>query len=251
VVPRGDETIERINDNLEQLELHRPIKPTTDQDIFAYRAEVITRPGRFRRRYKLEIGDFPGEDTVSFTEKYGEWLHDTPYFQWASSADAFIFVIDTGKVLADVKGEYVARQKSALRAAWQRLQEHHLDGTANLSAKPLLLVFSKADLLLYQGAEPEKIERLASGGLIPLPEGISEEKIRRAARDVTGRFDDLIDYFNRETRRFHVILSSVFTTVETVRQERLGIPELASKILPRTTLLPFPTTAPRPDHDAD
>jgi GTPase SAR1 family protein len=245
VVPRGDETIKRINDNLEQLELYRAIKPTTDQDIFAYRAEVIARRGRFRRRYKLEIGDFPGEDTVAFTEKYGEWLHDTPYFQWASSADAFVFVIDTGRVMVDESGEYVARQKSAFRAAWQRLQEIHLDGTTNLSAKPLLLVFAKADLLLHQLAGPQDIEELASGELLPLPGLVSEEEIDKAARRVTWRFDDLSDYLSREARRFDVILTSVVTTVETMNAERLGIPDLASKILPRPTFRPFPLRADR------
>jgi hypothetical protein len=247
VIPRGDETIKRINDNLRQLELRQPIKPTTDQDVFAFRAEVVARPGRFGRRYKLEVGDFPGEDSVAFTERFGDWLHDSPYFQWASSADAFVFLINVGDVLIDQSGEYVARQKSAFRAAWQRLQEHHLDGKTNLSAKPLLLVFSKADLLLWKTAEPSKIAALASGVLVPERRTVSEEEIRRAARDVIGQFDDLIKYFERESRQCHVILTSAFYLV---RDERLGVPDLSRKVLPRPALLPLFAPATRSDRVA-
>jgi hypothetical protein len=245
IIPRGDETIQRINDNLRQLELRKPINPTTDQDVFAYRGEVVAGPGPFRRRYKLEIGDFPGEDTLAFTERFGEWLHNSPYFQWASSADAFVFVINVGEVLMDRQGEYVARQKSAFRAAWQRLQEHHLDGKTNLSAKPLLLVFAKADLLLWKNAERSKLDALGSGALISMRSPVSEEEIRRAARDVIEQFDDLIAYFERESRQFHIIHTSVFAMVR--GEERLGVPELARRVLPRPALLPFIVPVARTD----
>ena len=151
IVPRGDETIQRINANMEQLELGRPVLPTRDQDVFAYRADIFAKSILFDRRYKLEIGDFPGEDTVAFSERYGDWLHQTEYFAWATAADAFIFVLDTGCILVDVSGEYAARQKRAFRAALQTLQEHYVDGPTDLRRRPLMLVFAKADLLLEKG----------------------------------------------------------------------------------------------------
>lgn len=39
-IPRGKETIERINRDLENLEIGRSLGPTTDQDRFAYRTDV-------------------------------------------------------------------------------------------------------------------------------------------------------------------------------------------------------------------
>ena len=224
ILPRGDETISRVNSNMEALELGRPISPTRDQDVFAYRAEVKLRTFLGALRYKLEIGDFPGEDTVAFAEQYGDWLHRTNYFEWAISADAFVFVIDAGAVYEDSSGEYVARQKSALRAVWQRLQEHHLEGRSDLRRKPLILAFAKADLLL---------QRVDSRSYVPEPELIVA--IDRAKERMMYRFADLIDYLRRESDRFEVILTSVICNID---GERLGVPTIAKHLMPRTNLFP-------------
>ena len=58
-VPRGQETIERINRDLEALAIGRSLGPTTDQDLFAYRADITRGHSLFVRKYKVEIGDFP------------------------------------------------------------------------------------------------------------------------------------------------------------------------------------------------
>ena len=214
IVPRGEETIARVNSNMESLELGRPIGATRDQDVFAYRAEVKFQSFPFGRRYKLEIGDFPGENSVEFTEQYGEWLHRTKYFEWAISADAFVFVIDVGKVF-DLDGqEYVARQKSALRAAWQRIQEFHLDGSSNIRRKPLILAFTKADLGLSHSAL-----------------GISESEIQKLTANLEERFSDLIAYLRRETNRFETIATSALLST---RGDRIGIQKLATRLLPRS-----------------
>ncbi len=236
IVPRGDETIRRINDNLRSLELQRPVKPTTDQEVFAYRAEVVARRSRFQNRYKLEIGDFPGEDTVAFAEQYGEWLHDTPYFQWAMTADAFVFVVDVSSLLLDISGEQVAREKSAFRAAWQRLREHHLDGGSDLAEKPLLLVFTKADLLLIPSSRFEEIRDRATGQRFPEMQVVRRNQLDREFERIKLRFSDLIAYFQLESSRFDIVFTSMFAEVD---QERLGVPEFASKILPRPSLSGF------------
>lgn len=232
IVPRGEETIQRINDNIKQLELRRPIRPTTDQDVFAYRADILLSPGPLQRRYKLEIGDFPGEDTLAFTEQYGDWLHSTPYFQWAVSADAFIFVVDVSTVYRENYKEDIARQKSAFRAAWQRLREHHLDGTTDLSSKLLLLVFTKADLL----AASPSVWAPNNATAIPEEHAVDLAHLKEAKRIVEGSFADLTEYFEREARRFSVVFTSIFATAD---GERLGIPELAARVLPRPSLIPL------------
>jgi GTPase SAR1 family protein len=233
IVPRGEETIKRINQNMEQLELGRPIGPTKDQDVFAYRAEIKTGSNLFRRHYKLEIGDFPGEDTLEFAESSGEWLHESRYFEWAISSDAFIFVVDVGAVLLDKNGEYVARQKRALRAAWQRLQEHHLDSKRDIARMPLIFVFTKADLLLE---DDDDLEQLAFGKMHPTTKYLMRPgKIDSETSKVIDRFSELIDYFQREDHRFEVVFASVFLNVE---GERLGIPTIARYVMPRPTLWP-------------
>jgi GTPase SAR1 family protein len=235
IVPRGEETIKRVNSNMEDLELGRSIGPTTDQDVFAYRAEINLSSPLFSRHYKLEIGDFPGENTVAFAEETGDWLHETRYFDWAISGDAFLFVVDLGAVLEDEKGEYVARQKRALRAAWQRLEEHHLDSGTDIRRKPLILVFTKADLLLLGSFEQRRIHDLAYGIETPVPINGSVDDIAKKRDAVLKRFSDLIDYFRRENKRFVVVFVSVFLNVN---GERLGIPEIASYIMPRWSLWP-------------
>ena len=245
IVPRGDDTIRRLNDNLRCLELKRPVRPTTDQDLFAYRAEVETRPGFFQRRYKLEIGDFPGEDTVAFAEQYGEWLHDTPYFQWAMAADAFVLVVDVSSILLDPSGEQVAREKSAFRAAWQRLREHHLDGKSNLSEKPLLLVFTKSDLLLMPQSSPDLIRDFASGTKFPDEVFLRPEDFDEKTDHIKQRFADLIAYFERESTQFKVLFLSAFVVVH---GERLGIPELSRNILPRPAFLQLRRVMTRESH---
>jgi hypothetical protein len=231
IVPRGDETIRRINANMELLELGRPIGPTTDQDVFAYRAEVDLKSAMFPRRYKLEIGDFPGESTVEFSEEYQDWLHLTRYFEWAVSADAFLFVVDVGAVLLDEDGEYVARQKRALRAAWQRLQESHLEGSSDVSLKPLVLVFTKADVLLFD-RDISKLDEIPPEGQTPIVSVSPHGLLARKTEKITDRFEDLIQYFQNENRRFAMVFTSVFINVE---GERLGVPEIAQLIMPRAS----------------
>lgn len=232
IVPRGEETRTRIYDHFRQIKYQKAIQPTTYQEIFAYRSEVTVRSGFFNRRYKLEIADFPGEDSVFYTDQLGESLYDNPYFQWVSTADAFVFVINAGFLLEDHTGEYVRGQTRALRTAWQLLKEHHIEGATSLATKPLLLVFSKVDLLLPRTDDPYPT---VTEPFPPL-RCVSESEIEAAVHHVIGRYDDLIDYLNRESQRLHIILTSAFATVG---DERVGIPELAWRILPRSKLLSF------------
>jgi GTPase SAR1 family protein len=215
IVARGEETITRINAHIADMESGVGVAPTRDQDLFAYRAEVQFRSviAFLSTRYKLEIGDFPGEQTQAFVESENPWLHNTNYFQWAMGADAFIFVVDSEKAIAN-RDNYVAKQKSAFRAAWQRIQEHHIDGSIRLSRKPVILVYSKADKEL---------------GIF-----FTEKNVEKFQSELDEKFADLIDYFRQDAKRFQTVLISV---VLENRSERLGIAKLASYVLPRSTYL--------------
>ena len=215
IVARGEETITRINAHIADMESGVGVAPTRDQDLFAYRAEAQFRSviAFLSTRYKLEIGDFPGEQTQAFVESENPWLHNTNYFQWAMGADAFIFVVDSEKAIAN-RDNYVAKQKSAFRAAWQRIQEHHIDGSIRLSRKPVILVYSKADKEL---------------GIF-----FTEKNVEKFQSELDEKFADLIDYFRQDAKRFQTVLISV---VLENRSERLGIAKLASYVLPRSTYL--------------
>lgn len=215
IVPRGEETITRINSHIADMESGAGVAPTRDQDLFAYRAEVQSRSLFFfsSLRYKLEIGDFPGEQTESFIGSEQPWLHNTNYFQWAMGADAFIFVVDAKKVY-DEQNNYVARQKSAFRAAWQRIQEHHIDGASGLKSKVVILVYSKADQVIgFPGGSSELMHRC-----------------KDLKRQLDLEFSDFIDYLKRDSKDFKTVLTSVALHEN---GERLGVPTVSEYVLPR------------------
>lgn len=236
VIPRGDETIRRINENLQCLEMARSVRPTTEQDVFAYRAEVVADAGFFARRYKLEVGDFPGEDSAAFAEEHGNWLHRTPYFEWALSADAYVFVADSQCLRTGAPAEESARLKMAFRASWQRIREHHLDGPSRVQSKPLIFVFSKIDVLtvfsrsLIDGTTGTSDGSSDRGTLSKYDCEILETQIERT-------FGDLFEYLRRESRHFVVVLTSVYLWRD---GERVGLPELVRRVLPTGLSFPRP-----------
>ncbi|MDG4562468.1 MAG: 50S ribosome-binding GTPase [Candidatus Competibacter sp.] len=215
ILPRGEETIRRVNSLIAEVESGKGITPTTDQDLFAFRAEVNQRSALdlLSRRYKLEIGDFPGEYSEEFIASSQPWLHNTNYFEWAIGADAFLFVIDSKKALEN-KDNYVATQKSAFRAAWQRIREHHIDGARRLHGKSAVLVFTKADLVS---------DTSWTGSM-------KDQELERLNRRLDGLFADLIEYFRREIPRFRTVVTSV---VSGDSDERVGVDVVATLILPR------------------
>src|ERR1044072_2524860 len=74
------------------------------------------------------------------------------------------------------------REKSALRAAWQRIREHHLDAASNISEKSLLLVFTKADLFFIPRSRDDYKELIA-GYTFP-------QRWRLTADELTGEFEN-------------------------------------------------------------
>ena len=238
-IPRGLETTERINANLEKLEIGKSIGSTTDQDVFAYRIDVIRGKSIFERRYKVEIGDFPGEDSATFTEKFGSWFHQTPYFKWAMEADAFLFIIDLTPALVKTNEqtpeEYVAKMTSAIRAAWQRLNEYHYEGNTELSQKPVILVFTKTDLF---GIATEKTDldetttEILKLGFdeIPKPTDIDPKKLEQGKKQILKQFSTLIQFLKKQSNNFECIFVSCFSYEE---EQRVGIKELLNKMLPK------------------
>ena len=133
----GQFTIERVNESLAQLGRGIAIGPTREKDRFGYQCNItLGRSFLSKRDYKVEIGDFPGEDTAAFVAKHGPWLHTTEFFKWTMDSDTVVFVIDCSRVCGgpiinmlspkisweagrNYSTENVAFLSSAIRAAWQ------------------------------------------------------------------------------------------------------------------------------------
>ncbi len=246
--PLGESTIDRLNSDLATLKSGKPLEPTTDQDKFAYTTRV--RVPRFlgNRWFKLEIGDFPGQDSRSFAKEFGKWIHKTPYFKWAVTADAFVFVVDVAKIprpiIKDGEGgpgdevntdgsNYVAEISASLRAAWQHLTEHHEERGRGISRKPVVLAFAKADLLAAPVTNnPEYGSADSVGGVAPLPpaEELDAEELAKGQQYAVETFDDLVRYLDSECRRFRVVF---VTSCGLHGGARVGVEKLLSWILPR------------------
>lgn len=227
ITPRGEETIRRINDDIARLESGRDLGSTTDQDLFAYRAEMVTGQNIFAKRYKIEIGDFPGEYSEELATKDVEWLHELPYFKWVLNADAFIFIIDSAHIAYDHNNlEYRHKITSSFRAAWQKLKDHHYDGKNSLLKKPVAIVFSKIDLLITKTHSSSESQARFVG-----TQYISESQINEIKNELLRDYHDLIKYFESETKRFNVIFSSSFAK-NSKDGIRFGAKKLLDSVLP-------------------
>ena len=228
ITPRGEETIKRINDDIARLESGRELGPTTDQDLFAYRAEMLTGKSIFAKRYKIEIGDFPGEDSKELATKEVEWLHELPYFKWVLNADAFIFIIDSANIAFEENPlDYRSKITSSFRAAWQKLKDHHYDGMKGLLNKPVVIVFSKLDLLVGNMSSSNK-----STNRVPEVKSFTEEQLEPVKCKLMNDYNDLIRYFKSETKQFNVVFSSSFAK-DQKDGVRVGAKKLLGSVLPR------------------
>lgn len=220
--PRGEETINKINEDIACLDRGEKIGSTTDQDLFAYRAEMVTGTSVFSRRYKIEIGDFPGEDSEKFSNYDIKWLQNLPYFKWVMEADAFMFIIDVSKATDKNSNlDYQSQVISAYRASWQRLKDHHYDGVRTLQRKPVVLVFTKCDVALSRELNCDSRNVIEIDSLSSIKEFDS----------LTADYADLINFFRHETSKFEVVFSSSFAKNKSDKV-RFGVKGILKGILP-------------------
>lgn len=239
VLPRGTSVIERVNRDLNLLETGRALGPTTDQDRFAYRADITVAKFPFLRTYKVEFGDFPGQDSEMYALRYGPWLHTTEFFKWVAECDALVFVVDLARYLArpERKQEYVASVSTAIRAAWQHFLDANEHRASRVRRQPLVLAFTKADLLgVGQETEDWDIFEVTIAGLgfsadqVPPLHRIDPALLDLRETRVKRDFADLINYLQHESRALVTLFVSSFGLCE---GRRIGLRELLRAVLPR------------------
>lgn len=226
----GESTIQRVNEYIAKLKKGEAIGPTKDQDIFAYRASYV-KGNLLKKNYKIEFGDFPGEDTEEYLENYGKWLHKTPYFKWVTQADAFIFVVDLGKYVLDGRS-YVADYISAGRAAYETLMEIGREINNKVEKKPVMLLFNKADVINCineNEVSEESINKRAFGDLIPETENLNREVFDKISDQILEDFHDLIYFFKSHSSNFSVEFVSSFATMDS---KYVGIEKSLYNLLP-------------------
>lgn len=232
--PIGSKSIERINESLKKLRQGRALGPTKDQDRFGFRAVVTVKSGIFPRTYKVDFGDFPGEDSEDYSNENGSWLHKTEFFKWVVDSDAIIFVIDIGYYLIRRK-DYAAEMTSALRAAWQNFLDLNDHRKNEVRKFPFVLAFTKADLFgvnrSFEDSENIEMEimKIGFGDETPPIEEINTTAFYEGRSEVMNDFNELIQYFNNESSHFQVLFVSSFGLYN---RERLGISELLQAVLP-------------------
>lgn len=237
LTPRGRTTIEKVNADVQRLDTGYAVGPTTDQELFAFRADVTTTRVLFARTYTVQFGDFPGKSSERFSSKDKEtWLHTSEYFKWVSDSDAMVFVIDLAEYLlgGERRKEYVSRMSSAIRAAWHNYLDVNHHRLREVRQHPLVVVFTKTDLLtvessLGDGDLEERIESLGFGDKIPPDTELRGYGISTFEDKVKREFAELIDYLKSEDRRFSIVFTSGFGQIE---GRRLGIMELVRAVLP-------------------
>nr|VFK30297.1 MAG: 50S ribosome-binding GTPase [Candidatus Kentron sp. MB] len=240
---RGDETIKRVNEDIARLEMGQALAPTTDQDLFNYRLDLLTGKTFLSRKYKVELGDFPGEDSQNLSNKDPDWLHNTRYFRWALNADVFLFIIDL-TYLTDLESDEAKQYRSIItssfRTAWQKIKGYHYDGARKLRNNPIVVVFTKLDLLFDTGifdTESGDSENKEKGSPnapkdYTKPVIMNSREILEKEKLIKEYFQDITKYLSAETSRFNIVFSSVFSREQT-DGARFGMEELARSVLPR------------------
>jgi len=237
----NDETNKRLKENIKCLNSRTPLDETDTDSIFPYSVHISRGKFLFKKNFKMQIGDFSGDNNAQFHNGYRQWFHKGRSFIWTLQADAFIFVVDLAEVLAQYEDDfYCEKVSNAIYKAWKRIEKSHLGGKNNLKNKPIVLLFTKSDLLLtfYELLAPAPLDQMR---IKMFQLGFSKKSLPqtiRAKKDldpdlyaiIEEKFGDIIYYLKRKSKRYNTIFFSHFLTLNDVP---IGIEKVIDSILPK------------------
>ena len=243
-------TTERVMEGIAALDEGKPLGPTKDQDMFAYRTNIVLGT-HIKKTYKGLIGDFPGRMSEELADNTVAPFIEPEFARWVNEADAFIFVVDVAPCFMGyesdkgVNREYVIKMTAAIRTAWQNVLNEHTATAKRLKSYPVVLAFTKSDLINYISDAPdanvtELMQRWGSEEL-PVNMRIDADKLSKQKKNIRDAFSAVLTFFEQTNHKFQeVFVSSVgvldekqFLKDEDVLNEpRLGLEELLGAILP-------------------
>jgi GTPase SAR1 family protein len=245
---KGESTIERINEQILKKESGIPVGPTNDQTMFAYRTNIVSEGAIFKKEYKVEFGDYPGEYSEELSEeKYFKTLRRSEFFKWCVEADAYIFIIDVGRFLLEPnKEKFIAESSSAIRESWQHFLDYRSESEIKTRQKPILLVFNKMDLFQVEDFDKEflvkanlrenelnRIDILKHFGFsldqTPPIFDLHEGHFMTESGYLNDEFRSLILYLQSEAKHFHILHTSNFGMID---NRFAGVKDILKFILP-------------------
>jgi GTPase SAR1 family protein len=236
-----NETAKRLKDNIKHLNSRTPLEQTKEESIFPYIVDISKGRLTLKKYFKLQFGDFSGDNSAQFNDGYRQWFHKTPSFVWVMQAHAFIFVVDLAEVLAQYDDDFYCKKVSdGIFEAWRSIEKSHLGGPAKLKNKPIVLLFNKADLLPtfheLLGPKPEgqmRIKMLQSGFAkksLPQTININKDLDPDLYALIEIKFGDIIHFLKSKSNRFNTIFFSHYLTLNGIP---IGLEKVADTILPK------------------
>lgn len=150
--PYGSETIEKVTEDLNQLMQGKWLPPTPPDMLFFYRANATSGTEIFKRKLKIEIGDYAGEHFETFEEKSeNQWLHKSSYFKYVIQSDVILLAIDSNVVLNENNSRTSVIENGMLAAMQLLVSEKGVDISRKMKT-PVALLLTKSDLI------PEKLK---------------------------------------------------------------------------------------------
>jgi len=216
----------------------RALGPTQDQDIFAFRADVRVATFPVPITYKVEFGDFGGGDSQQFAQEGVMPLpHTSEFFKWIADSDAIVLVVDLGRYLMNPESrtQYVVKTTTGLRATWQHFLDANEDRRSRVRRHPLLLAFTKSDLLEFKNGGDDKfvqseVSKWGFGVQVPKMHEVNTQVLFVEEEKVKNDFSSIIRYFEGECSSFRVVFTSSFGLSN---EKRLGLNELMTAVLHR------------------
>jgi len=144
--PYGRETIEAVSNNLMALYTGNWLPRTPAGTVFFYRANATIGTGLFRSRYKVEIGDYAGEQIGELNPADERWLHKSDYFKYVIQSDGVMLMVDS-EVLVSADDAKVEEMQNGFIAAFQILAEEKGAVDNRRLRAPVALMFMKSDVM--------------------------------------------------------------------------------------------------------
>lgn len=243
---KGSSTIERLNEQIAKKEGGFAIGPTNDQTMFAYRTNIESKGLLFKKEYRVEFGDYPGEYSEELSDAaHFERLKKSEFFKWCIEADAYIFLIDVGKYLLEQnKMSFIAGTSKSIRESWQHFLDYAEVSGRNAHKKPVILVFNKMDLFCIADKKAMTQEEYNlmidesgfSKKIVPRVFELNLETNVRNSNYLLNEFRDIISYMKSESNQFHVLFTSSFGMIN---KRLIGVHDILKYIFPPNIIAKF------------